>query len=94
MRQEAYRGLKFLHDLDIGYENLHKHFKVFTIFACSLTAHYRLYSLYYKYRSGKTLNGRFFGHDAGRDLIFSHDLGTCLKDSHNKFQLSTTFKCR
>ena len=27
MRQEAYRGLKFLHDLDIGYENLHKHFE-------------------------------------------------------------------
>ena len=40
MRQEAYRGLKFLHDLDIGYENLHKHFEVFTIFAYSLTAHF------------------------------------------------------
>ena len=40
MRQEAYRSLKFLHDLDIGYENLYKHFEVFTIFACSLTAHF------------------------------------------------------
>ena len=31
MGQEAERGLKFLHDLDIGYENLHKsvyHFRV------------------------------------------------------------------
>ena len=47
MGQEAERGLKFLHDLDIGYENLHKFFEVFTIFACSFTAHYRLYSIMY-----------------------------------------------
>ena len=40
MGQEAERGLKFLHDLDIGYENLHKVFGVFTIFACSFTAHF------------------------------------------------------
>ena len=46
---------------------------------------YRLYSLYYKYRSGKTLNGRSFGHDAGRDLIFSHDLGTCLRTPTTNF---------
>ena len=38
MGQEAERGLKFLHDLDIGFENLHKIFEVFTIFACSFTA--------------------------------------------------------
>ena len=38
MGQEAERGLKFLHDLDIGYENQHKFFEVFTIFACSFTA--------------------------------------------------------
>ena len=38
--QEAERGLEFLHDLDIGYENLHKIFEVFTIFACSVTAHF------------------------------------------------------
>ena len=38
--QEAERGLEFLHDLDIGYENLHKFFEVFTIFACSVTAHF------------------------------------------------------
>ena len=31
MRQEA--GLKFLHELDIGYENLHNFFEVSTIFA-------------------------------------------------------------
>ena len=63
MGQEVDRGLKFLHDLDIGYENLHNNFKVSTIFACSFTAHfsnYRLYSLYYKYKSRQTLNGRFF----------------------------------
>ena len=36
MRQEADRGLQFLHDLDIGYENLHKNVEVSTIFACSL----------------------------------------------------------
>ena len=40
MGQEADRGLKFLHDLDIGYENLHKFFEVFSIFACSFTAHF------------------------------------------------------
>ena len=55
---------------------------------------YRLYSLYYKYKSGKTLNGRYFVYDAGRDSIFLHELDKCLKDSHNKFQLSTTFECR
>ena len=73
MGQEGDRGLKFLHDLDIGYENLHNFFEVSTIFACSFTAHflqrypnYRLYSFYYKYKSGQTLNGRYFGHDAGR----------------------------
>ena len=40
MGQEADRGLKFLHDLDIGYENLHNFFEVFSIFACSFTAHF------------------------------------------------------
>ena len=40
MGQEADIGLKFLHDLDIGYENLHNVFEVFTIFACSFTAHF------------------------------------------------------
>ena len=53
MGQEAERGLKFLHDLDIGYENLHTIFEVFTIFACSLQLifqrypNYRLYSIMY-----------------------------------------------
>ena len=55
---------------------------------------YRLYSLYYKYKSGQTLNGRYFRYDASRDLILLHDLNKCLKDSNNKFQLSTTFECR
>ena len=40
MGQEADRGLTFLHDLDIGYENLHKNVEVSTIYACSLTAHF------------------------------------------------------
>ena len=40
MGQEADRGLKFLHDLDIGYENLYKFSEVFTIFACSFAAHF------------------------------------------------------
>ena len=40
MGQEADRGLKFLHDLDIGYENLHKIFEVSIIFACSFTGHF------------------------------------------------------
>ena len=40
MGQKADRGLKFLHNLDIGYENLHKNVEVFTIFACSFTAHF------------------------------------------------------
>ena len=39
MRQEADIGLKFLHDLDIGYDNLHKNVEVSTMFACSFTAH-------------------------------------------------------
>ena len=55
---------------------------------------YRLYSLYYKYKLGQTLNGRYFGYDAGRDLKFLKDLEKCLKDSHNEFQLFTTFECR
>ena len=100
MGQEADGELKFLHDLDIGYENLHKNFEVSTTFTCSFTAHFskvpKLYvvQLYYKYKSGQTLNGHYVGHDAGRDLIFLHDLDKYLKDSHNKFQLSTIFECR
>ena len=38
MGHEADRELKFLHDLDIGYENLHKNFEVSTIFAGRLAA--------------------------------------------------------
>ena len=37
MRQEADIDL---HDLDVGYENLHKNVEVSTIFACSFTAHF------------------------------------------------------
>ena len=40
MGQEADRGLKFLHDLDIGNENLHKILEVSNILACSFTAHF------------------------------------------------------
>ena len=40
MGQEADRGLKFLRDIDIGYENLHIFFEVSIIFACSFTAHF------------------------------------------------------
>ena len=40
MIQEADRGLQFLHDLDIDYENLHKILEVSTIFAWSFTAHF------------------------------------------------------
>ena len=51
MGQGAERGLKILHDLDIGYENLHTIFEVFTIFACSFTAHFskvpKLYAVQY-----------------------------------------------
>ena len=50
---------------------------------------YRLYTLYYKYKSGQTLNGHYVGHDAGRDLIFLHDLDTGYKSLHKNFQVST-----
>ena len=51
MRQEAYRGLKFLHHLDIGYENLHKPFNCLPFSRAVLQLifqrypNYRLYSL-------------------------------------------------
>jgi hypothetical protein len=38
--QEADSELKFLHDLDIGYENLQKKFQVSTIFGCRFIAHF------------------------------------------------------
>ena len=53
MGQEADRGLKFLHDLDIGYENLHKIFEVSTFSRAVLqlifqrNPNYRLYSIMY-----------------------------------------------
>ena len=40
MEQEGDNELKFLHDLDIGYENLQKKFQVSTIFGCRFIAHF------------------------------------------------------
>ena len=60
MGQEAERGLKFLDDLDIGYENLHKFFEVFTIFACSFTAHFSKLQRYPNYRLYSIMYGRTF----------------------------------
>ena len=40
MVQEADRKLKFLHDLDTSYKNLHKNFEVSTIFGGRLAAHF------------------------------------------------------
>ena len=40
MVQEADRKLKFLHDLDTGYKNLHKNFEVSTIFGGRFPAPY------------------------------------------------------